>query len=66
MDLSSKADLAEDNSPGVVKDEDDDDEDDGEDKMDSQVYDPERLKAFNVIIFRLLSLALFLNKNRCR
>jgi hypothetical protein len=30
------------------KEDEDDDEDEGEDKIDPQQYDPERLKAFNV------------------
>lgn len=30
------------------KDDDDDDDDESEDRMDTQQYDPERLKAFNV------------------
>jgi len=30
------------------KEDEDDDDDDSEDKMDTQQYDPERLKAFNV------------------
>ncbi|PSN37028.1 hypothetical protein C0J52_26646 [Blattella germanica] len=32
------------------KEDEDDDEDDGEDKIDSQQYDPERLKAFNMFV----------------
>ncbi|XP_066999420.2 nucleolar protein 4 [Anabrus simplex] len=32
------------------KEDEDDDEDDGEDKIDPQQYDPERLKAFNMFV----------------
>ncbi|KAF4532684.1 hypothetical protein B566_EDAN002920 [Ephemera danica] len=32
------------------KEDDDDDDDDAEDKIDSQQYDPERLKAFNMFV----------------
>ena len=48
LDLSSKAEMMEDHSPGAMKDDDDDDDDDAEDKIDNQICDPERLKAFNV------------------
>jgi len=33
-----------------MKDDDDDDDDDGEDRIDSQICDPERLKAFNMFV----------------
>ena len=53
LDLSSKAEAIEDHSPGAMKDDDDDDDDDGEDRIDSQISDPERLKAFNVSSFKM-------------
>ena len=37
-----------DNHSPAIKEEDDDDDDEAEDRIDSQVHDPERLKAFNV------------------
>jgi hypothetical protein len=39
------------------KEDEDDDEDEGEDKIDPQQYDPERLKAFNVSNTRNLTWA---------
>jgi hypothetical protein len=36
------------------KEDDDDDDDDSEDKIDSQQYDPERLKAFNVSVIIII------------
>jgi len=50
LDLSSKAEMMEDHSPGAMKDDDDDDDDDAEDKIDNQICDPERLKAFNMFV----------------
>ena len=47
LDLSSKCEVMEDHSPGL-RDDDDDDDDEADDKMDNQLHDPERLKAFNV------------------
>jgi hypothetical protein len=47
LDLSSKSEVMEDHSPGL-RDDDDDDDDEADEKMDNQVCDPERLKAFNV------------------
>ena len=59
LDLSSKTGpvqltiSSDDGQHSPMANDDDDDDDDTDDRIDLQVFDPERLKAFNVILFTL-------------